>query len=99
MKRILRYWKWFLALILIFCGILIYANISVVNASRQYIFENKADVPACEAAMVLGAKVNKNGTLPAMTLDRARASIDLYRASKVRKILISGDHGHAGYDE
>ena len=34
-----------------------------------------------------------------MLADRLDTAIDLYRAGKVRKVLLSGDHGSVSYDE
>src|SRR5665213_248965 len=99
MKRILKYWKWIAAAVILFIALIIYANISIVNSAKSFEYKSISDIPACQAAMVLGARVNKNGTLALMTLDRANMSIDLYNAGKVKKILVSGDHGHVGYDE
>jgi SanA protein len=57
------------------------------------------DVPHAQAALVLGAQVMPNGKPSAMLADRIAAAEDLYRAHKVDKLLLSGDHGSWGYDE
>src|SRR3954454_6542732 len=57
------------------------------------------DVPHAQAALVLGAQGKPDGHPSAMLADRIAAADDLYRAHKVDKLLLSGDHGQWGYDE
>jgi SanA protein len=56
-------------------------------------------VPHAQAALVLGAQVKPNGKPSTMLADRIAAAADLYRAHKVDKLLLSGDHGQWSYDE
>jgi SanA protein len=58
-----------------------------------------AAAPPAQAALVLGAQVKPDGTPSAMLDDRVRAAAALYRDRRVAKVLVSGDHGRAGYDE
>lgn len=58
-----------------------------------------ADVAPAQAALVLGAYVFPDGRPSAMVEDRLLTSYELYKAGKVKKILISGDHGRVEYDE
>lgn len=58
-----------------------------------------ADAMQAEAVVVLGALVFPDGSLSPMVQDRLESAYDLYRAGKAKKILISGDHGQADYDE
>lgn len=63
------------------------------------LFEDPASVPPRTVAIVPGARVLRDGTpMPALE-DRLQAALDLWRAGRVRVILVSGDHGTAGYDE
>ena len=57
------------------------------------------DVPHAQAALVLGAQVKADGQPSVMLADRIAAAEDLYRAHKVDKLLLSGDHGQWRYDE
>lgn len=74
-------------------------NFNVNSKSRQYIFSETAKAPKADVALVLGAKVYNDGRLSDMLRDRADTAIDLYNDGKAGKILVSGDHGTAGYDE
>jgi SanA protein len=58
-----------------------------------------ADVPETEVAIVPGALVNANGTMSTMLADRVKQAAALWQAGKVKKILVSGDHGSWSYDE
>ncbi len=58
-----------------------------------------AQVPRAQAAIVLGAGLNRNGSMSLVLADRVRQAIALYRAGKVDRILVSGDHATWGYDE
>ena len=44
-----------------------------------------------------GALVNPDATMSAMLADRVRRAAELYRAGKVTKILVSGDHGRGSW--
>ena len=52
-----------------------------------------------QAALVLGAKVWDNGEMSHIFIDRVQTAINLYKDKKVKKILVSGDHGQTDYDE
>ena len=50
-------------------------------------------------AVVFGAAVYRNGRLSPMLRDRVETAIDLYRAGKVDRLLMSGDNSSAHYNE
>lgn len=58
-----------------------------------------AEVPEAEVAIVPGALVQPNGEMSGMLGDRVEQALRLWRAGKVEKILVSGDHGSWKYDE
>jgi SanA protein len=58
-----------------------------------------AQVRHAQAAIVLGAGLNRNGSMSGMLADRVHQAVALYRAGKVDRILVSGDHHRWGYDE
>lgn len=57
------------------------------------------EAPAERVAIVFGARVYTNGRLSSMLRDRVDTAIDLYKAGKVQKLLVSGDNQFADYDE
>jgi len=50
-------------------------------------------------AIVLGAKVWENGEPSHVLYDRVITAVELYRAGRVKKILMSGDNPTENYDE
>jgi len=74
-------------------------NIWVLASVPPLVYEKPGDVPKLEAALILGARVFSDGRMSHMMQDRADAGLELYRAGKVRKIIMSGDHGTKTYDE
>jgi SanA protein len=48
---------------------------------------------------VLGAQINRDGRPSFMLRDRVNAAAELYRAGRVDKLLLSGDHSRVDYDE
>lgn len=57
------------------------------------------DWPSPRVAVVFGASVYGNGALSPVLEDRVETAIDLYRARKVDRILVSGDARHRSYNE
>jgi SanA protein len=57
------------------------------------------DLPHAQAAIVPGALVNPDGTMSTMLADRVDGALSLWRAGKVDRILVSGDHRSWAYDE
>lgn len=75
------------------------ANWWVVDATSTLRFRRVEDAPERTVAIVPGARVLRGGTPSDALADRLATALDLYRAGKVRKILVSGDHNTPGYDE
>jgi len=80
-------------------GALLLAGSSVVREASPYLCPGIDDAPPRLVAIVPGCRVYPDGTPSAMLADRLATALELYRAGKVRKILVSGDHGAPEYDE
>jgi SanA protein len=80
-------------------GFVAAANAWVLLAARGDSTTRVADVPRAHVAIVPGALVHPDGRMSAMLADRVHSAADLYRAGKVERILVSGDHHRLGYDE
>ena len=63
------------------------------------ITSNTADVPNCDVGIVLGAKIFPSGALSQVLRDRVNKGIELYKAGKVKKLLMSGDNRVSHYNE
>ena len=94
--RRLRLVVFVLALPLVVVGT---ANAVVLVDARGGTASSVSEVPRADAALVLGAQVLPNGHPSPMLTDRIEAAAELYRAGKVDKLLVSGDHGRWSYDE
>jgi SanA protein len=57
------------------------------------------DAPRAPVAIVPGAGIGSRGELSAVLEDRLAVAVALYRRGRVKKLLLSGDHGTVGYDE
>ena len=83
------------------CGLLAVAvpNLIVWLGGRTPVTSDAAKVPHAQAALVLGAQVKADGTPSDMLADRIAAAAELYKAGRVEKLLLSGDHARVDYDE
>jgi SanA protein len=91
--------RWKHLLILSFVLLPVLLNLIVVVTTRDQIFDTSGGTPERHAAVVLGAKVYRNGRPSPVLADRLEAALTLYREHKVRKILVTGDHGSPSYNE
>lgn len=85
-------------LILAACVGVISTPIMMRSTMERYMYESVADVPETDVALVLGAAVRRGQPTPVLA-ERADRAIQLYKAGKVRKILVTGDNGALSHDE
>ena len=89
-----------LAIVLaLFCAALYVVPALVAETTSRYIFTSRGAVPQEPVAIVLGAMVSPDGTLSRVLQARVDAGIELYKAGKVRKLLMSGDNSRSHYNE
>lgn len=89
-----------LLIALLFCAFVVLAiNFMIITKSKKYIYTKVQDVPECYTAIVLGAKVSNSGHLSDFLKDRMDVAVELYKQKKVKRFLLSGDHGRVNYDE
>lgn len=76
-------------------------NSYVKGIGEKYIIlpEQAAELNDVDCILVLGCKVKDNGDPSDMLADRIRRGIELYESGAAPKIIMSGDHGQADYDE
>jgi SanA protein len=75
------------------------SNAYVLLSQRGSSTSEVAEVPPAQVAIVPGALVEPDGTMSSMLAARVRQAAALWRAGKVEKVLVSGDHGAWAYDE
>lgn len=80
-------------------AVLIGVNLHVHELADRYIVNDIKKIPAAYTCIVLGARVYEDDRISAVLYDRLVKALELYRAGKVRKVLLSGDHGTVSYDE
>lgn len=84
-----------LAVVLLVAGANAFVLLGVEGESTGSV----AAVPHAQVAIVPGALVQPDGRMSTMLADRVHRALDLWRAGKVDRILVSGDHGTWRYDE
>ena len=89
----------FLFVTLLFLLLLFGLNRHVARTADAFIYQTAPQTPPAYAALILGAKVHANGRLSDVLQDRVATGWELYRLGKVKKLLLSGDHGQKNYDE
>jgi SanA protein len=74
--------------------------LTVVHAqAASRVYTHVADVPPAPLALVLGAGLDRNGSPTPALRDRVETAVDLYKAGKVKKLLMSGDNRFVNYNE
>ncbi len=89
-----------LGIILLLVILVFTFNGIVVLSSKNRIIniDEVNNIDNVDAILVLGCKVNPDGTPSMMLRNRAEKGIELYKKTGI-KILLSGDHDTKGYDE
>lgn len=97
-RRLLRI---FVALAVLGVVLALALNFYVVKSGGRYIIsaEQAAEAADFDCVIVLGCKVEADGTPAPMLRERLEAGLALYRAGAAPKLLLSGDHGQTDYDE
>lgn len=100
-KKIFKFFVALLIYILIFTIVVPFNMLRVLD--RYYnnlIYSSVEKIPETRVAVVFGAGLSNQGTEPSPILaDRINSAIELYKAGKVKKILMSGDNRFPNYNE
>lgn len=87
----------FAAVLAVFVAIIL-VPITMRSSMESYMYSSIQDVPRTDVALVLGAAVRRGQPTPVLE-ERAYRAIELYRAGKVGKILVTGDNSALTHDE
>ena len=69
------------------------------TSTKPYLYASVEDAPSRPVALVFGAGI-VSGREPSVVLrDRLLTAIELYKAGKVKKLLVTGDNGSLDYNE
>jgi len=78
---------------------LVATNAFVILEADGQVWSRASDARHAQVAIVPGALVNTDGSMSTMLGDRVAQAEALWKAGKVDRILVSGDHGRWRYDE
>lgn len=93
--------KWILTILFtlgVVAGAIVATPIYMDSATEPHIFDTVAEAPTSTVAIVLGASVVRGEPSPILQ-ERAEVALNLYKAGKVGKILVTGDDSVPGFDE
>lgn len=93
-----RYARYALILVLACTAGAMSVPVGMRYSTQEYIYTSVDSVPRTEVALVLGASVYRGKPSPVLER-RAAKAVELYRAGKVSKILVTGDNGALTHDE
>ena len=87
-------------IVLLSVGFVIFANKIITYKSKNYLYSDVIKIPENKVGMVLGtSKFLGNGQVNLYYQYRIDAAIALYKAGKIRYIVVSGDNSRQVYDE
>ncbi|WP_346429440.1 ElyC/SanA/YdcF family protein [Superficieibacter sp. HKU1] len=75
-------------------GLMLYASHTMIASTQGRLYDRVDNLPARKLALVLGAKPGNR-----YFTRRIDAAAELYKAGKVKWLLVSGDNGKVHYDE
>ncbi len=92
--------KWFFLLIVFTVAGLVFIDTYISKQAESDLYSKIKKVPAKKAALLLGtAKYIAKGKKNYFYTYRIRAAVQLFKAGKVKAIVVSGDNGTKYYDE
>ena len=97
MKRILYICLALVAVVVLF---VVACNLAVVKTADSRMYTDVTAVPKNRVGLLLGTNpIGRTGNPNMFYVNRIQAALDLYRAGKVERFLISGDNSREEYDE
>jgi len=74
-------------------------NLYFHRVAKNYIYSDINKIPSAYTALIPGSLVYGDSSLSLIVRDRVDKAIELYKAGKIKRFLVSGDHGTKKYDE
>lgn len=71
----------------------------IARSQRDRLFRRVEEVPSRKVAIIFGAAVYPGRRLSHVLEDRVQTGVELYRAGKVQKLLMTGDNSRDEYNE
>lgn len=82
--------------ILLFAAIAL--NVAIYFYTNKHIYQDLDQIPAAYTGIVLGAGA-RNNQVSVILRDRLETAFALYKKGKIKRFLLTGDHGRKNYDE
>ncbi|WP_241780936.1 SanA/YdcF family protein [Cochleicola gelatinilyticus] len=80
--------------------VLLISKLVITQTAVHETFNDIDSIPENKVGVLLGTgKYLKSGTISKYYTHRIEAAVALFKAGKIKVILVSGDHGVAGYNE
>ncbi|HNW29094.1 MAG TPA: ElyC/SanA/YdcF family protein [Spirochaetota bacterium] len=99
MKKLKRIIMIAAAMGILFQAACIAIYLHVHSVADRYIVSDMGNIPPAYTCLVLGAAVYEDGRVSDVLYDRMMKALEFYRAGKVKKFLLSGDHSTFHYNE
>ncbi len=92
--------KWIFWIISSGILLIVFINSWIFYQSHNFIHRKSKELPSSYTGLILGAFVNPKNGAPSYALrDRLDKGLELYQQKKIKRFLLSGDHGQRNYDE
>jgi SanA protein len=103
-KVVLRRWLrrlglFVLGLFLLFAGVVAYANITAIWASRGRLFSEVEDLPETKVGLVFGTTDRVSGRENLYFRYRIDAAVRVWKSGKIKTLIVSGDNRSQYYNE
>jgi len=80
--------------------VILVSELTIYHKSKNYLYDDASTIPENKVGLVLGAsKYNANGSINYYFKYRMDAALDLYKAGKIKYIIVSGDNSRSSYNE
>jgi SanA protein len=86
-----------LAVIVLFLGVVAYANITAIWASRGRLFTEVSALPATKVGLVFGTTDRVNGRENLYFRYRIDAAVRVWKSGKLETLIVSGDNDSSPY--
>ena len=88
-----------LALVLLFLGVVGYANFTAIWASRGRLFTDVSALPATKVGLIFGTTDRVNGRENLYFRYRIDAAVRVWKSGKLETLIVSGDNRSPYYNE
>jgi len=92
--------KW--SVVAVFVGIILIvsSNLIITNCAKNFIYSDLNEVPETKVALILGtSRYTTKGYTNLFFKYRIQAVVELYKAGKIKHIIVSGDNSITEYNE